>query len=763
MDTKNLTMKISRIILLIVPLLLSFLFVFSQKNNGYPAWEHPVIKAFDKKEPHLIAFSHDKDDDYFIPLAILNKTNSRLYFISTFGFVFDSIPIAPLLIKELTLNKTSAFDIYSRLVTKECLEELKGIKEQIRENKFDLKKLSGKETYFQYSSLMNASSSFEKLVLLDNIEKQVWQNHHLLNLVLTGKKDSSFISKKSGWNSFKPCQILLHGQKQVDSVEFTPCNRYSKLARAVLKPNTASIYLFNQREQIVDSFTVNEEKLKDITADKHDVFALYRMWLEWQMENAGEQIKSMVAIKGVKFDPRNLSEGQLNRLDTLIQVAMHIEQKILYATLPDKDLLLISLLEQSKKMPRKNWIAELQQWKEIPVPQEFAGVVNTFTRGSKEYFLTDHRGNVVATVSDRKLQVDSNNDGIVDYYVADVVTATDYAPFGAQLPGRTYRSNGLQLRYGYNGKENDNEVKGEGNQQDYGFRISDPRLGRFLSVDPLTKDYPWYTPYQFAGNTPIWATDVDGAEPKIALPRGFTIPEPILAFPKAPSIPIPTQPLPPIPPAIPSGFSMPQSPTIPNVPSIPNAPAAPLLDRNISFDESTINPNDATTYPTPPASLPGDWKVTPLKPGTKGYNKLKDKGATRLENEKGDVLRWHPADKYHPKGHWDFKKGGSDNNPWENYTPDGLNIPDGQIYGKDFNPALIMRTDFNPFKIEVPAFLWDKYMEYKTKMIEYSQKKEEYDKKKKEYERELKQYQEKMEKYKKKLEKYIKDNPDALV
>ncbi|MEZ2442984.1 RHS repeat-associated core domain-containing protein [Chitinophaga sp. RCC_12] len=47
-------------------------------------------------------------------------------------------------------------------------------------------------------------------------------------------------------------------------------------------------------------------------------------------------------------------------------------------------------------------------------------------------------------------------------------------------------------RYGFNGKENDNEVKGEGNQQDYGMRIYDPRLGRFLSVDPLTKGYPHY-------------------------------------------------------------------------------------------------------------------------------------------------------------------------------------------------------------------------------------------------------------------------------
>ena len=78
-------------------------------------------------------------------------------------------------------------------------------------------------------------------------------------------------------------------------------------------------------------------------------------------------------------------------------------------------------------------------------------------------------------------------------------------------PGRKYSATS-SYRYGFNGKENDNDVKGEGNQQDYGMRIYDPRLGRFLSVDPLRKDYPWYTPYQFAGNMPIAALDLDGAE-----------------------------------------------------------------------------------------------------------------------------------------------------------------------------------------------------------------------------------------------------------
>jgi hypothetical protein len=37
-----------------------------------------------------------------------------------------------------------------------------------------------------------------------------------------------------------------------------------------------------------------------------------------------------------------------------------------------------------------------------------------------------------------------------------------------------------------------------------------------MSVDPLTKEYPWYTPYQFAGNKPIWAIDIDGLEEHMA-------------------------------------------------------------------------------------------------------------------------------------------------------------------------------------------------------------------------------------------------------
>ncbi len=78
------------------------------------------------------------------------------------------------------------------------------------------------------------------------------------------------------------------------------------------------------------------------------------------------------------------------------------------------------------------------------------------------------------------------------------------------MPGRDY--NAEKYRFGFNGKENDNEMKGTGNEQDYGKRVYDPRLGRFMSTDPLAISYPFYSPFQFSGNKPIWAVDLDGLE-----------------------------------------------------------------------------------------------------------------------------------------------------------------------------------------------------------------------------------------------------------
>ena len=104
-------------------------------------------------------------------------------------------------------------------------------------------------------------------------------------------------------------------------------------------------------------------------------------------------------------------------------------------------------------------------------------------------------------------------------FKAIVVSANDYYPFGMVMEGRKYRDENYDYRYGFNGKEDDKDFGDKQLIQDYGFRLYNPAIARFLSVDPLAPSFPWYTPYQFAGNKPIWAIDLDGLEELTAVDK----------------------------------------------------------------------------------------------------------------------------------------------------------------------------------------------------------------------------------------------------
>ena len=86
----------------------------------------------------------------------------------------------------------------------------------------------------------------------------------------------------------------------------------------------------------------------------------------------------------------------------------------------------------------------------------------------------------------------------------------DYYSYGMLEPLRSFSNE--NYRFGFNGKENDNESVGTGDYENYGMRIYDSRVGRFISIDPLFNKFPWWSPYAFAGDNPIWAKDLDGLE-----------------------------------------------------------------------------------------------------------------------------------------------------------------------------------------------------------------------------------------------------------
>lgn len=71
---------------------------------------------------------------------------------------------------------------------------------------------------------------------------------------------------------------------------------------------------------------------------------------------------------------------------------------------------------------------------------------------------------------------------------------------------------GDKYRFGFNGQEKVNEIAGIGNHLDFKFRGYDPRIGRFWSVDPLARSYPWNSTYAFAENRVIDGIDLEGKE-----------------------------------------------------------------------------------------------------------------------------------------------------------------------------------------------------------------------------------------------------------
>ena len=136
--------------------------------------------------------------------------------------------------------------------------------------------------------------------------------------------------------------------------------------------------------------------------------------------------------------------------------------------------------------------------------------------GQRVYEFSNHLQNVLVVLADFKvpIQIDTEVE-----FKAIVVSANDYYPFGMVMEGRKYRDENYDYRYGFNGKEDDKDFGDKQLIQDYGFRLYNPAIARFLSVDPLAPDYPELTVYQFASNTPIMAIDLDGLEmmPAISL------------------------------------------------------------------------------------------------------------------------------------------------------------------------------------------------------------------------------------------------------
>lgn len=159
------------------------------------------------------------------------------------------------------------------------------------------------------------------------------------------------------------------------------------------KKSAGQLYIRNRFSEIIDSVAIQPEKYDLLQKEKTDVFLLYRGWLELQWQGALAAIKRQSSGLYSLVNAQNEKEvkelySQLNAIGAKINQLNSPEAKS---------------IEQAVYDTYRNETSEINY-----IPLLGIGYDLTKTRGQKEYELTNHLGNVLATVSDKKNGVSSS-------------------------------------------------------------------------------------------------------------------------------------------------------------------------------------------------------------------------------------------------------------------------------------------------------------------------------------------------------------------
>ncbi|MEM8583038.1 MAG: RHS repeat-associated core domain-containing protein [Bacteroidota bacterium] len=95
-----------------------------------------------------------------------------------------------------------------------------------------------------------------------------------------------------------------------------------------------------------------------------------------------------------------------------------------------------------------------------------------------------------------------------DPATAEILQRELYYPFGMALRGTAPLVPEIEQEFLYNNKE----LVGETGLYAYGFRYYDPAIGRFTGVDPISDQFAWVSPFNYAENMPIIGIDLHGLQ-----------------------------------------------------------------------------------------------------------------------------------------------------------------------------------------------------------------------------------------------------------
>jgi RHS repeat-associated protein len=445
----------------------------------------------------------------FINIAVLNQSTHTVSWFTCHGRLFDSTKLTVQEYRQVTNKKIDPFELYESISDKylAVIAAAKNIYRVYGDIPVADSLNGNYLALFAMETVKRAKTPLQKLIAIENVRKTILTQLTYLNCAHPFGLQPDPLFKEGKEHA----GAMIQTKDSTIYYNIDPTSTVTKIS--LYKKSPEKLYVYNRLSQLIDSVPVLPAKYNLLLTEKTDVFLLYRGWLELQWQSAISAIR------------RQTKNTDINEAGVYRQVKIKDEKVIenelysqLHAIGTKIDLLISPETKSIEQAVYETYKTETSEMTYIPLLGIGYNLIQP--RGLKEYELTNHLGNVLTTVTDKKNGISSpTNSSLIDHYEPDIISAQDYYPFGMLQPDRSYLSSneGNRYRYGFNGKENDNEVKGEGAQLDYGMRIYDPRLGRFLSVDPLTKSYPWNSPYAFAENDVVRSVDLDGMERKVVI------------------------------------------------------------------------------------------------------------------------------------------------------------------------------------------------------------------------------------------------------
>src|SRR5690606_19941831 len=344
--------------------------------------------------------------------AVVDKSSHNIYWVNYFGEVINQLALSDSAYTQI-LNKTlDPFDYH--LINIESALELTDAA---------IAKLRFPELHLHYAGIDNFEEEVNQLLFQNALKEEnntadkitlllELRQHYLQILVQSlamqpvGLKEDTAIANHIKHNLAG--KVIVQGNPDTaTSAVFYNSNIFSPLHKAVLNIKNGDLIFYSGDENIIDSLSLNPKKSKHIADKNLDVFAIYNEYNLHKLLQADSIYNEFSSYLLTDQQKKNsvipallkLNEEEPARLWYALQQNMHLylgRLQLYYSA----D---IHRFEQYQKYKIRtgNYIktavySEINNWL-------ITGTYVTYYRGNKHYELTDHRGNVMAVVSDKKL------------------------------------------------------------------------------------------------------------------------------------------------------------------------------------------------------------------------------------------------------------------------------------------------------------------------------------------------------------------------